>query len=69
MKTKRTKTANDGASIERAAIKRFITRQMPKNCGNSISLRSYRNALNHVLDFITTRTARTAARKGGLGRK
>lgn len=68
MKTKRTKTANDGASIERAAIKRkvnAIANPEPK-CDFD---KGYNFALSYLTEFINTRTKRTAARKGGLGRK
>jgi hypothetical protein len=61
----KTKTQNDGAAQERAAIKRKVQRLL-NQWRRGVSANG---ALSELIDWIDTRTVRTAKRKGGLGRK
>lgn len=54
----------DSASQERAAIKRFVLKEMKRYPDHATP----RWALKDVLEYLNARTKRTAARKG-LGRK
>ena len=64
MKTKATATVNVGATIQRSMIRRKIKRMISLGISGQAQF-----ALEELLKWIDSEPKRTAAKKGGLGKK